>query len=456
MRVLVTGHHGYIGAILAPMLVQAGHEVVGLDSDLYAACTYGEWQDTVPSIQKDIRDVELEDLKGFDCVMHLAGLSNDPLGDLNPELTGEINHQASVRLAKLAKQAGVRRFIFSSSCSNYGAAGDDMLDENSAFNPVTPYGKSKVMVEQDVSQMADDHFSPTFLRNATAYGVSPFLRFDLVLNNLVAWAFTTGKIYMKSDGSPWRPIVHIEDISRAFLAALHAPIEKIHNEAFNVGQTTENYRIRELAEIVAETVPGCEVSFAPDAGPDKRNYRVNCDKIQRVLPEFKPQWNARRGAQELYRTLTAVSGLKLEDFEGPRYKRIAHIKELISAGVLDQSLRWTKEPARPTANQTRIQQNQEGNRCSTIRLNSSAVRVKKVICRQSFHLAKPHSPIDWSMPTQLDQPELTAPLTLAFCPDCSLVQILETVKPEVLFGQRISLLLLGLSGAARSFAQKCT
>ncbi len=348
MRVLVTGHHGYIGAILAPMLVQAGHEVVGLDSDLYAASTYGEWQDTVPSIKKDIRDVELEDLKGFDCVMHLAGLSNDPLGDLNPQLTGEINHQASVRLAKLAKQAAVRHFIFSSSCSNYGAAGDDMLDENSAFNPVTPYGKSKVMVEQDVSQMADDHFSPTFLRNATAYGVSPFLRFDLVLNNLAAWAFTTGKIYMKSDGSPWRPIVHIEDISLAFLAVMNAPIEKIHNEAFNVGQTTENYRISELAQIIAETVPGCEVSFAPDAGPDKRNYRVNCDKIQRVLPEYKPRWNARRGAQELINSYTRF-GIKLEDFEGPRYKRIAHIKELISAGALDQSLRWTKEPARPTA-----------------------------------------------------------------------------------------------------------
>ncbi len=348
MRVLVTGHHGYIGTVLTPLLTQAGHEVVGLDSDLYAACVYGDWEDTIPSIHKDIRDVELADLKGFDAVLHLAGLSNDPLGDLNPDLTEQINYHASVQLAELAKKAGVERYIFSSSCSNYGAAGDDMLDEHSTFNPVTPYGKSKVMVEQEVSRMADKNFHPTFLRNATAYGVSPFLRFDLVLNNLVAWAYTTGKIYMKSDGTPWRPIVHIEDISRAFVAALNAPVDVIHNEAFNVGRTSDNYRIRELAEIVAETVPGCEVSFAPNAGPDKRNYRVNCDKIQQVLPEFKPQWDARRGAKELYTSYCKL-GLDLDDFEGPRYKRIAHIKQLLSDGSLTNDLRWTKEPAGHTA-----------------------------------------------------------------------------------------------------------
>ncbi len=341
MRVLLTGHHGYIGAVLAPMLVEAGHEVVGLDSDLFITCTYGEWKDTIPSIRKDVRDITPKDLAGFDAVLHLAGLSNDPLGDLNPDLTMEINYRASLHLAQMAKLAGIRRFIFSSSCSNYGAAGDGYLDETSAFNPVTPYGKSKVLVEQNVALLADDNFSPTFLRNATAYGVSPFLRFDLVLNNLVAWAYTTGKIYMKSDGTPWRPIVHIEDISRAFLAALHAPLELVHNEAFNVGQTAENYRIRELAEIVAETVPGCQVSFAPDAGPDKRNYRVNCDKIQQVLPEFKPQWNARRGARELYDSYRRL-GLALEDFEGPRYNRIAHIKQLLATGDLDNALRWSK------------------------------------------------------------------------------------------------------------------
>lgn len=348
MRVLVTGHHGYIGAVLTPMLVQAGHEVVGLDNDLFTACTYGDWEDTLPSIHKDVRDVDTSDLEGFDAVLHLAGLSNDPLGDLNPELTMEINHQASVRLAKLARQAGVSRFIFSSSCSNYGAGGDDMLDETSAFNPVTPYGKSKVQVEQDVSQLATDDFSPTFLRNATAYGVSPFLRFDLVLNNLVAWAYTTGQIMMKSDGTPWRPIVHIEDISRAFVAVLHAPREKIHNTAYNVGRTSENYRVRDLAMIVKETVPGCEVSFAPGAGPDKRNYRVNCDRILQEIPEFQPQWDARRGAQELYDSYKQY-GLELGDFEGPRYKRISHLKQLLEDGSLDKTLRWTKEPAGHTA-----------------------------------------------------------------------------------------------------------
>lgn len=345
MRVLLTGHHGYIGSVLASMLVQAGYETVGLDTDLYLGSTYGQWTgEDIPSIRKDIRDIDENDLQGFDAVLHLAGLSNDPLGDLDPNLTEEINHQASVRLASLAKNVGVQRFIFSSSCSNYGAAGDHILDEQSSFNPVTPYGTSKVMVEQDVSKLADSKFSPTFLRNATAYGVSTFLRFDLVLNNLVAWAYTTGKIYMKSDGSPWRPIVHIEDISRAFIATLEAPIELIHNQAFNVGQTSENYRVRDIANIVAEVVPDCEVSFAPDAGPDKRNYRVNCDKIQRVLPNFKPQWNARRGAEELYQSFKQY-GLKLEDFEGPRYKRISHIKHLISSGMIDQSLRWTEEPA---------------------------------------------------------------------------------------------------------------
>ena len=340
MRVLVTGHHGYIGTVLTPMLLAAGHEVVGLDSDLFSASTFGEWQpEDFPSIKKDVRDVELTDLKGIDAVMHLAGLSNDPLGDLNPDLTLEINHRASVHLAKLAKQAGVERFIFSSSCSNYGAGGDDFLNEQSAFNPVTPYGQSKVYVEQDVSKLADDNFSPTFLRNATAYGVSPFLRFDMVLNNLVAWALTTQRVYLKSDGTPWRPIVHIADISRAFLAALHAPRELIHNEAFNVGRTEDNYRIRELAEIVAEVVPGCRVEYAPDAGPDKRNYRVDCSKIRQVLPEFEPQWNARLGAQELYEAYQKV-GIEVDDFEGPRYKRIAHLKQLLSSGRIDENLRW--------------------------------------------------------------------------------------------------------------------
>ncbi len=339
MRVIVTGHKGYIGTVLTPMLLAQGHEVIGYDSDLYKRCTFGEGMVEVPEILKDIRDAEAADLQGVDAIMHLAGLSNDPLGDLNPQLTYAINHEASVRLAKLAKQAGVGRFIFSSSCSNYGAAGDNPIDENGAFNPVTPYGESKVMVERDVAKLADGKFTPTFLRNATAYGVSPRLRFDLVLNNLVAWAFTTGEVYLKSDGSPWRPIVHIEDISRAFVAALHAPVERVHNQAFNVGRTTENFRIRELAEIVRDTVPGCKIAFAEGAGPDKRNYRVNCDKLPKVLPEFEPQWDARRGAQELYEAYERI-GIGLEDFEGPRYKRVDHIKMLLGTGELDAALRW--------------------------------------------------------------------------------------------------------------------
>jgi nucleoside-diphosphate-sugar epimerase len=339
MRVLVSGHSGYIGTILVPMLLSHGHDVVGIDSDLYEACTFGGGIPDIPWIRKDIRDIERGDLEGFEAVLHLAGLSNDPLGDLNPGLTFEINHAASVRLACLSKEVGVKRFIFSSSCSNYGAAGDDLITEEAEFNPVTPYGKSKVLVERDVASLADSDFCPTFLRNATAYGVSPRLRFDLVLNNLVAWAFTTGLVYLKSDGTPWRPIVHIEDISRAFVAVLHAPREVVYNEAFNVGRTDDNYRIRELAEIVAETVPGCRIEYAKDASPDKRNYRVNCSKILRILPEFQPQWDARRGAEELYAAYQKV-GLTLEEFEGPRYKRIDHIKLLMRDGKLDEKLRW--------------------------------------------------------------------------------------------------------------------
>jgi nucleoside-diphosphate-sugar epimerase len=339
MRVLVTGHKGYIGTVLVPMLLAEGHDVFGIDSDLYEQSTFGEGIQEIPEIKKDIRDVQASDLAGVDALIHLAGLSNDPLGNLNPQLTDEINYLASVRLARLAKSVGVERYIFSSSCSNYGAGGEDWLNEQSPFNPVTPYGISKVRVEQAVSRLADDYFSPTFLRNATAYGVSPRLRFDLVLNNLVAWAFTTGRVYIKSDGTPWRPIVHIEDISRAFIAALHAPRPIIHNRAFNVGRNEDNYRIRELAEIVQQTVPGCQIEYAPDAGPDKRCYRVDCNKILQTLPTFAPQWNARRGAAELYAAYQKI-GLTLEDFEGPKYQRIAHLQQLLRTKRLDETLRW--------------------------------------------------------------------------------------------------------------------
>ena len=344
MQVLVTGHKGYIGTRLVPVLVAAGHDVIGMDSDLFQRCTFVGEVPTIPSLDKDIRDVTTGDLDGLDAVVHLAGLSNDPLGNLNPELTFEINHKASVRLARLAKEAGVPRFVFSSSCSNYGAAGDALLDETAAVNPVTPYGVSKVRVEQDVSKLADSSFTPTFLRNATAYGVSPRLRFDLVLNNLVAWAFTTGRVYLKSDGTPWRPVVHIEDISRAFLAVLHAPRERVHNQAFNIGRNDENYRIREIAEVVVRTVPDCRVEIAEGAGPDTRCYRVDCSKAARLLPDFKPRWTIREGARELYETYRRI-GLTLDHFEGARFNRIAHLKQLLASGVLGDDLRWQTEPS---------------------------------------------------------------------------------------------------------------
>jgi nucleoside-diphosphate-sugar epimerase len=344
MRVLVTGHKGYIGTVLTPLLVEQGYEVVGLDSDLYAACTFGDGVPNVSSIDKDIRDIEPSDLDGLDAVIHLAGLSNDPLGDLNPTLTYEINHAASVRLANLAKRAGITRFIFSSSCSNYGAAGENFVNEASGFNPVTPYGRSKVLVEQDLSSLADQDFSPTYLRNATAYGVSPRLRFDLVLNNLVAWAFTTGRVYLKSDGTAWRPLVHVQDISLAFIAVLNAPREIVHNQAFNVVPQHENYRIRELADIVAQTVPGSRVEYAEGAEADKRCYRVDGSKLTMVLPGYEPKWNVRKGAQQLYEAYQEV-GLQLEEFEGSRFRRILHIKYLIDAGRLDRSLRWRENIA---------------------------------------------------------------------------------------------------------------
>ncbi len=341
MRILLTGHKGYIGTIMAPRLLAEGHEVIGLDSDLFAQCTFGDEIPNIPEIKKDIRDIAVSELSGFEAVIHLAGLSNDPLGDLDPELTYQINYKASVRLALLAKEVGVKRFIFSSSCSNYGAAGENFLTEQSPFNPVTSYGAAKVLVELAVSKLANDNFSPTFLRNATAYGVSPRLRFDLVLNNLTAWAFATGRVHIKSDGMPWRPVVHIEDIARAFIAALHAPRQLVHNQAFNIGSTEENYRVRELAEIVEETVPGCQIEYAQDAEPDKRCYRVDCSKIMRILPDFKPQWNAQRGVEELYAAYQKI-GLTLDEFEGPRYKRVAHLQQLLSSGRLDKTLRWAK------------------------------------------------------------------------------------------------------------------
>lgn len=346
MKVLLTGHRGYIGAVAAPVLTAAGHEVTGLDTGLYEGCDFASAPQAIPELKKDIRDLSPGDLDGFEAVVHLAALSNDPLGNLDSDLTFAINHRASVQLAKLAKEAGAKRYVFASSCSTYGAAGDDFLDETASLNPVTAYGESKVMVERDVRLLADANFSPTFMRNATAYGASPRLRLDIVLNDLVAAAYTTGRILIKSDGTPWRPITHIRDIIGAVVAALEAPREAIHNETFNVGRTEENYRISGLAEIVAQTVPGCSIEYAPGGGPDKRCYRVTCEKINRKLPSFKPEWTARKGAQELYDAYRSA-GLTEADVKSGRYFRINTINRLMKDEKLDSSLHWTQNTPAP-------------------------------------------------------------------------------------------------------------
>jgi len=339
---MVTGHKGYIGTVMVPMIQKAGHDVFGIDCDLYRNSTYGYELPRVPETIKDVRDIEKSDLDGIEAIVHLAGLSNDILGDLNPVLTYEINHAATVRMASMAKELGISRFVFASSCSNYGAAGDGFQNESSPLNPVTPYAKSKIMVERDLGAMADDNFSPTFMRNATAYGVSPRIRFDIVLNNLTAWAYTTGDILLKSDGTPWRPLVHIEDISLAVIAALESPRELVHNQAFNIGINSENYQIRQLAEFVRQTVPNCKVEFASGAGPDKRDYKVDFGKYAKAFPNYQLRWNAREGVRQIYESYRKY-GLKKDEYEGPQYKRIAQLKYLLASGQLDESLRWSNQ-----------------------------------------------------------------------------------------------------------------
>lgn len=349
MRVLVTGHDGYIGTVLVPMLHEAGHEVVGMDNHLYEACTLGpEPEAPDVDIRKDVRDSTPEDFEGIDAVFHLAAISNDPVGDLNPECTLDLNHRGTLAVARAAKAAGVERFVFSSSCSLYGAGGQDALDESAAFNPVTPYGESKILAEQGLAELADDDFSPTYLRNATAYGASPRLRGDLVVNNMVGFAVLTGEVFMKSDGTPWRPLVHIADISRAFLAVLDADRDLVHDEAFNVGRTSENYQIRDVAAIVEEVVEGSRVTLADSAGPDIRNYRVDCSKIEETLPGYEPVWTVRAGAEEVLAAYRA-HGLTEDIFHGPTLRRIQHVKDLIASGRLDTMLRWQTQPEGATS-----------------------------------------------------------------------------------------------------------
>ena len=348
LHVLVTGNKGYIGTVMVPMLQAAGFEVSGLDSDLFDDCVFGDASVTgeipkIPYLKKDIRDIELSDLKGVDAVVHLCALSNDPLGDLNPKITYDINYEASVKLAKLAKQAGAERYVLSSSCSVYGATTSDVVNEESEAHPVTPYAESKVMAEKEIAKLADSKFHPTFLRSSTAYGLSPMLRFDLVVNNFIAWSFTKGIVLLKSDGSAWRPFVHIRDISRAFIATLKAPTDIVHNQIINVGKNEENYRIRDVAEIAKQTVPNSKIQYVEGAEPDKRSYRVEFDKIARLLPDFKPQWTVAQGAKELYAAYKKV-GLLVEEFEGPRYRRITHLENSLRSGRLDSTMRLKTTP----------------------------------------------------------------------------------------------------------------
>jgi len=339
MKVLVTGHNGYIGAVLVPFLQAAGHEVVGLDTYLFEGCHHGPEPMDPPALRMDLRDVTEEHLRGFDAVLHLAALSNDPLGDLNPDFTYDINLHASVSLAEAAKRAGVKRYLFSSSCSLYGApATDDLVDETAPFAPVTAYAESKIKVEHEVAALADDDFSPTYLRNTTAYGWSPQLRGDIVVNNLVAYAFMTGEALIKSDGTPWRPLVHVEDISRAFLAVLEANREVIHNEAFNVGRTDENFQISTVANMVADVVPNSRVVYAPGGEPDTRSYRVDFSKLANALPDARPRWTVQKGIEQLHEAY-ARYGLNLEEFES-RYLRIRHLRRLLAEKKLGAGLRW--------------------------------------------------------------------------------------------------------------------
>jgi nucleoside-diphosphate-sugar epimerase len=344
MRVLVTGSHGYIGAVLAPFFASAGHDVEGLDTRFYRGCNFGAEGDPVPTTTADVRDLGPAELEGLDAIVHLAALSNDPVGDLDPGLTAEINFVATARLAEAARAAGVRRFVFASSCSMYGAAGnDEALDEEAPLRPLTPYAESKVRSEEALAALAGPDFAPVSMRNATVYGVSPRLRLDVVLNNLAAWSRTTGRIRLLSDGTAWRPLVHVGDVARAALALVEAPEDAVRGEAYNVGSDGQNYLIRDLAELLSE-LTGCAVEFAEGSSADARSYRVAFAKLGRAFPELAPQWDARGGAEELLDAF-GLYGLTAGDFEGDRYVRLRRLRTLLDRGELDERLRWRKPAA---------------------------------------------------------------------------------------------------------------
>jgi nucleoside-diphosphate-sugar epimerase len=341
MRVLVTGSEGYIGSVLVPLLVERGHDVAGFDTGYFAEARFLPLAASELTRRGDLREIEAKDLKGFDAIIHLGALSNDPWGQLNPELTQQINYECSVRLAKLAKQAGVARFLFSSSCSTYGAASQGGVVETDELNPLSAYAVAKVMAERDITPLADDRFAPTFLRNATVYGVSPRMRFDLVLNNLAGWAFTTGKIVIQSDGTPWRPLVHVRDVSAAFLAIMEAPREVVANQVFNIGQESENYQVRDLAAATEKEFPGSTVVYADQASTgDPRSYRVSFRKFWSAFPNLRFEWNAEKGLRELHEVFDRV-GFTGDHFQHRDFIRLKQIEHLLETGALDHELRWT-------------------------------------------------------------------------------------------------------------------
>jgi nucleoside-diphosphate-sugar epimerase len=340
-KIIVTGHQGYIGIHLVELLSEAGYEVLGIDTNYFGKdCEFFEPGIHISELRKDIRQIEEKDIKGAYAICHLAGLSNDPMGELNPELTYDINFKASVRLAQIAKKAGIERFMFSSSCSMYGISdGKNSLDETASFNPITAYAKSKVYTEKELLPLADKSFSVTFLRNATAYGASPKLRLDLVVNNLVGWAVTSKKIRIMSDGTPWRPLVHAEDIARAFFAVLEAPLEKINGVAFNVGINEDNYQVKDIAYLVGEIVPGCEVIFTGEHGSDSRSYKVEFSKIKTELPGFKPKYILKRGVEQLFDYYQRFN-MDKEKFEGRYFTRLKQLNYLINQNRINNNLFW--------------------------------------------------------------------------------------------------------------------